>query len=85
MHTLIALNGITDPNRLYVGQRLYVGGDVGNDPPPWHDPYRVHVVQRGETLYRIARRYGVNLWDLIRLNHISNPNRIYAGQQLIIP
>lgn len=45
----------------------------------------VHVVQYGETLYSIARRYGVNVWTIANANRITNPNRIYAGQRLVIP
>ncbi|MBN1285255.1 MAG: LysM peptidoglycan-binding domain-containing protein [Anaerolineae bacterium] len=44
-----------------------------------------HVVQRGETLFRIGLRYGVTVEALARANGIANPNRIYAGQVLIIP
>jgi uncharacterized protein YraI len=43
-----------------------------------------HIVQRGETLYRIARQYGITVAELQARNSISNPNRIYAGQQLCI-
>jgi lipoprotein-anchoring transpeptidase ErfK/SrfK len=42
-------------------------------------------VSRGETLYSIARRYGVSVWAIQNANGISNPNRIYAGQWLKIP
>jgi LysM repeat protein len=45
----------------------------------------VHIVQPGENLYRIGLRYGVSYMDLATANGISNPNTIYAGQQLIIP
>ncbi len=45
----------------------------------------VHIVQRGETLYSIARRYGVNMWTIARANGVINPNRIYVGQRLVIP
>jgi LysM repeat protein len=45
----------------------------------------VHVVQRGETLSQIARRYGVSTTALAQVNGISNPNFIYAGQRLTIP
>jgi LysM repeat protein len=38
----------------------------------------VHVVRRGETLYSIARRYGVDMWSIARTNGIANPNYIYA-------
>jgi len=45
----------------------------------------VHVVQRGDTLYSIARRYGVNVWTIARANGLVNPNHIYVGQRLVIP
>lgn len=44
-----------------------------------------HVVQRGETLSQIARRYGVSMAALAQANGISNPNFIYSGQRLTIP
>jgi putative chitinase len=44
-----------------------------------------HVVQPGQTLSSIARYYGVTVWALANANGISNPNRIYVGQNLWIP
>lgn len=44
-----------------------------------------HAVQRGETLYRIGKAYGVPPSDLARVNHLKNPDRIVAGQRLFIP
>jgi hypothetical protein len=41
-------------------------------------------VQYGDNLTRIAWRYGVTIWQLQQWNGISNPNRIYAGQTLVI-
>lgn len=43
---------------------------------------REHVVMRGDTLYGIAFRYGVDLRDLVRWNGIADPNTIYPGQRL---
>jgi murein DD-endopeptidase MepM/ murein hydrolase activator NlpD len=45
----------------------------------------IHVVQRGETLYRIASQYGVTVNAIMRANPIDNPETIFAGQQLVIP
>jgi hypothetical protein len=43
------------------------------------------IVQRGDTLGRISRRYGVSIRALAVANHITNINRIYYGQRLYIP
>lgn len=45
----------------------------------------VHVVQRGETIYSIARTYHLDVTDLIQLNSLNNPNAINAGQELRLP
>jgi peptidoglycan endopeptidase LytF len=44
-----------------------------------------HVVQRGETIYSISRAYGVTMDAILIRNNIIDPNRIVAGQVLIIP
>lgn len=43
-----------------------------------------HQVQRGETLYGIARRYGLNFRDVARWNGIAAPYTIYPGQKLLL-
>jgi lipoprotein-anchoring transpeptidase ErfK/SrfK len=45
----------------------------------------VHIVQPGETLSHIAKRYGVSMAALAQANGIANPNLVYAGQRLIVP
>jgi polysaccharide biosynthesis protein PslG len=44
----------------------------------------VHIVQRGETLASIARRYGTTIGALVALNNLPNPDRIVPGQQIRI-
>jgi len=44
-----------------------------------------HVVQPGETLYCIARAYGVDPWAIAAQNGIISPNYIYPGTVLAIP
>lgn len=46
---------------------------------------RIHRVRRGDTLYSIARRYGVSVRAIAAANGIRNIHLIYVGQRLIIP
>jgi len=41
-----------------------------------------HVVAPGETLFSIARRYGLSVEELARLNGLQDPDRIHPGQVL---
>lgn len=82
IQTLVALNSITDPDRIVVGQRLRLpGGDVapGAAPAP-----TIHVVQRGDTLSEVAKRYGVPLDALAAANGISDVNRVWVGTRLTV-
>jgi lipoprotein NlpD len=47
-----------------------------------NDGARVHVVQRGDTLYKIAWQHGLDQTQLARWNGLRNPNVIYVGQRL---
>lgn len=44
-----------------------------------------YVIQPGDTLTRIALRFGVTADAIIAANSISDPNTLYVGTQLIIP
>ncbi|RKD23219.1 hypothetical protein BEP19_11500 [Ammoniphilus oxalaticus] len=44
-----------------------------------------HVVQPGENLWSIAARYGVSVQQIMRVNGITDPNRIYVGTVIQIP
>ena len=46
---------------------------------------RFHIVGRGDTISKIAKKYGVSKDDLVRLNQIKNSNVIFVSQRLEIP
>ncbi len=79
--TVAAANGIINPDLIYPGQRLIIPSEVAAEPTG----ERIHVVQPGENLFRIALNYGVTVEALAVANDISNVNLIYPGQRLVIP
>lgn len=78
---LVALNGLEDPDRIAVGQKLLIPSTL----PQMATPSTVYTVAPGDTLSMIARRYGVSVEELAAFNMLTNPNLIYVGQQLRIP
>lgn len=44
-----------------------------------------YIVQKGDTLSAIARKYGTTVYELSKANNIVNPNFIRVGQVLTLP
>lgn len=73
-------NGLVNPNEIYAGQMIKIPVDAPMPPSVVH-----HVVQPGETLFRISLHYGLPWLTIANANQIGPPYVIYAGQTLIIP
>jgi len=83
VQAIMDANRLSDPDRIYVGQRLIIPGTgVGLSSSP---PQTIHIVQPGENLYRIGLQYGFTIDQLLAANNLTNPDQVYAGQALIIP
>lgn len=54
------------------------------DAGPDCGPATRHRVQRGQTLFSIAQRYGTTVRAISEANEITNPNAIFPGQDLVI-
>ncbi len=80
---LARINGLSDPHRIQVGQRLRLAGTVAEAPAPTGG--RVHVVQPGDTLWSLARRYGTTPADIARVNGVDPQGILHVGQTLRIP
>ncbi len=80
VQNIVNWNNIQNPNLIYPGQRLIIYGTYNTAP----NRYYYYTVQKGDSLWRIARKYGVSVRWIVRLNGIRNPNLIYPGQVLKI-
>ncbi|MBP3041082.1 LysM peptidoglycan-binding domain-containing protein [Bacillaceae bacterium Marseille-Q3522] len=73
---LASINGITNPNLIYAGQKLKINGSVPKPQPVYY------TVRSGNNLSEIAKKSGTTVNQLVAWNNIKNPNLIYAGQKL---
>jgi LysM repeat protein len=86
---LARANGIRNINRIYIGQRLAIPGRTVSSAPATGGSSAtatggVYIVQRGDTLSRIAARNGTTVRALMAINNIANPDRIWVGQRIAI-
>jgi hypothetical protein len=56
---------------------------VQKEAPPQPKP-AYHVVSRGETLYRISKKYGISVDELRRINNMDPSSIIHPGQELLV-
>jgi putative chitinase len=83
---LAAANGISNPNQIYVGQKLIIpSGGTGDQPVQPPAGATTYTVKRGDNLFRIAQAFGLTYQQLASYNGITDPNQIYVGQVLQIP
>lgn len=78
--TLAGLNGISNPNVIYPGQKIKLPG--GAAPANPQGGSKTYTVKSGDNLSVIASKFGTSWQRLAQINGIADPNRIYPGQVL---
>jgi len=95
---LQGLNGLGDSSGIVVGQRLVVpaAGGISESggaesglataaPQVNEGRYGTHIVQRGDTLFDLARLYNTTVAQLRRLNGIEGGADLIIGHSIIVP
>jgi LysM repeat protein len=94
VQAIMQANGLTNPNLIRIGQRLWIPqGGAGATPTATVKATltatpgveRWHVVQRGDTLSSIATQYGTTWQSIAQANGLNAWSVIYPGQRLRIP
>ncbi len=76
---MMAKNGLTDPDFIYVGQTLTIPSQ------DYAGTMSYYTVQAGDTLGDIAARIGTSVQALASANNLTNVDAIYVGQVLNVP
>lgn len=82
VETLLRANGLFNAHAIYADQRLVIPGAGETAPAPVPVMGDTYVVRHGDSLSKIAQRFGTSTTTLARLNGIANPSAIYPGQVL---
>jgi len=76
---LMAVNGLDLAHVLQPGDRILIPGLEGI-----RGVLTTHTVEFGENLTTLSLRFGLSPEAVLRLNHTANPERLYAGQELVV-
>lgn len=86
VRTLNSINGLKSDSIIHPGRTLKLPGSAAkapaSTPAPVATESRTHIVQSGETFYRISMKYGVSVDDLIAANPSVNHRSLRVGQKI---
>lgn len=62
-----------------------VTATAGPPPAPTPGKQQIYVVREGDTLSAIAARFGVSEDAILKENPLTDKDRLFVGQELVIP
>lgn len=74
---LYDINGFTPNRKLEVGDQIIV--------PAVNTRYSSYIVKKGDNPYAIAKKFNINVNDLLTINGLEENDYIYPNQELLIP
>ena len=72
---IIKINNLQNPEMIYPGLVLKIPVDTPRPP-------KYYSVRPSDTLFEIAKRYKLDVKDILKMNPVTNANLIYPGQIL---
>jgi LysM repeat protein len=97
VEAIVVANNLKNPNAIFIGQTLVIPDGTPLAPPPQPQPGsptaptqpqlgpgNTYTVQRGDSVTRVARRFGITVEELMRANALTTTT-LQIGQVLVIP
>lgn len=89
INSIVQSNGLTNPDKILAGQTLALNSQRPITPSPNIQEIGTpingqYVVKEGDTISRIAKAHGVSNTSLLAANQNIDPNKILAGQKILI-
>lgn len=89
---IVRANGLRSINLIRPGQRLKIPGrsfiasreNLSSSIAPSLDQKETYIVQPGDTLFGIARKFAMKLDEFLRINGLSSDAPIYPGQRVVV-
>lgn len=76
---LVVLNKISDVNHIRIGQVLTVASEE------LVKRFTVYTIKPGDSISKLSKMFEISVEEICAINGIGNPNRITAGEDLILP
>ena len=80
---IVAANNLDPAKYLYVGQKLAIPGKISQPEQPTSTI--TYTVQSGDTLWKIAQKFGVTTQTIVQANNLDPTKYLYVGQKVTVP
>lgn len=81
VEAIVAANPGVNPNALQIGQEVCIPVSTVTCPDG-----EVYVIQPGDNLFKLAKKYNISLEELLKLNpQITEPSKVSVGQNICVP
>lgn len=80
----ISLDKLQKANNLYYLGELRAGSEIIL-PEDSKSYFNYYIIEKGDSIYQIARKYNINPGLLAAMNGLKNEDYIYPGQEILIP
>ena len=84
---LIKINNIDDITNLRSGLEIKIPNDNNKDTATVNEnsDYKIYYLKKGETIWRVSRKYKVSVQQICKINNISNIKQVKQNAKLLIP
>lgn len=87
---LLEVNGLNERSVLQIGQKLIIPLSSASRSSTLRSKQNVqqqhvHIVRKGDSLWRLSRQYGVSMQSLMKANNLTETSVLQVGMQLVIP
>ena len=84
---LIKINNIDDITNLKTGLDIKIPVKIKeeNEIIKEKEEYKIHYLQKGETIWRISRKYKISVQEICKINNISNIKSVKPNTKILIP
>ena len=89
---VLKYNKISDPSKVQAGTKIRIPGAKGSVAPsaapsasPARQAYDEYRVEKNDTLYSLARRYGISVSDLLKINGFTDSYVLKTGEKIKVP
>ncbi len=82
---ILKRNNIKDASKIKAGQKLYIPKKTNTSAKTSNNKTKIYKIKKGDSLFAIAKKFGLNYTTLMKLNGLSKNSILKIGQTIKIP